>query len=201
MIDTLLALVPEYGLWLIGFATFLSCLALPAPASLLMLAGGAFAAGGDLSLIGTAAAAYAGAIAGDQTGFVIGRRGAGWLRIDAANGKRGRLVARARDFIGKWGHLGVFLSRWLVSPLGPYVNFLGGAAGLAWTSFSVGSAAGEAVWVGLYTGLGYAFAGQIQMVADMASSISGFIAAGVVTLGLGLYLFRRENGAGSSQDA
>ena len=25
-----------------------------------------------------------------------------------------------------------FLSRWLFSPLGPYVNFLGGATGLPW---------------------------------------------------------------------
>lgn len=195
MTDTLLALVPEYGLWLIGAATFLSCLALPAPASLLMLAGGAFAAGGDLSLAATMAAAYLGAVLGDQTGFAIGRGGAGWLRIGAAGGKRAQLVARARALVDRWGGIGVFLSRWLVSPLGPYVNFVSGAAGLGWGRFLGWSAAGEACWVALYTGLGFGFASRIEMIADLAGSISGFIAAGVVALALGLYLFRRADRA------
>ena len=38
MTDWLLALVPTYGLWLIGFTTLASCLALPIPASIIMLA-------------------------------------------------------------------------------------------------------------------------------------------------------------------
>ena len=34
MTDWLLALVPQYGLWLLAATTFLSCLALPIPASI-----------------------------------------------------------------------------------------------------------------------------------------------------------------------
>ena len=62
MTDVVLALVPHYGPWVLAIATFLSCLALPAPASLLMIAGGAFVASGDLSLVYTAGAAFAGAV-------------------------------------------------------------------------------------------------------------------------------------------
>ena len=40
MTDWLLALVPTYGLWLLAAATFLSCLAIPIPVSILMLAAG-----------------------------------------------------------------------------------------------------------------------------------------------------------------
>jgi membrane-associated protein len=36
MTDWLLALVPQYGLWLLAATTFFSCLALPFPASILM---------------------------------------------------------------------------------------------------------------------------------------------------------------------
>ncbi len=41
MTETILALVPVYGLALIAVATFLSCLAVPMPASLVMLSAGA----------------------------------------------------------------------------------------------------------------------------------------------------------------
>ena len=44
-----MALVPTYGPWLLGLATFLSCLALPVPVSILMLTAGGFVASGDLS--------------------------------------------------------------------------------------------------------------------------------------------------------
>lgn len=201
MTDWFLGLVPEYGLWLIGVTTFLSCLALPAPASLVMLAGGAFAAAGDLSLAATMAAAFVGAVVGDQTGFAIGRGGAVWIGSVAPDGKRAQMLARAQGFLGKRGHIGVFLSRWLVSPLGPYVNFIGGAAGLGWAGFTTWAAAGEVVWVSIYTGVGYAFSGQIEMIGEMASSISGFIGAGAAAVLLGLYLFRDAKASRPRQDA
>ena len=40
MTDWLLALVPQYGLWLLFFVTLFSCLALPLPASIMMLTAG-----------------------------------------------------------------------------------------------------------------------------------------------------------------
>lgn len=193
MSETLMALVPEYGLWLIGLITFLSCLAVPVPSSLLMVAGGAFAAAGDLSLVLTAGAAYFGAVIGDQTGFAIGRSGAGLLtRLENAGKQRKQLFERARHFSDKWGGTGVFLSRWLLSPLGPYVNFIGGASGLNWTLFTVSSAAGEAFWVTIYTGLGYVFSDQIEMVADIAGNLSGLLAAGALAAVLGRMAFRQQ---------
>ena len=68
MTDWFLALVPDYGLWLVALTTFLSCLALPVPSSMLMLAAGGFAAAGDLTLTGAARAALAGAILSAETG-------------------------------------------------------------------------------------------------------------------------------------
>ena len=59
MTDWLLALVPQYGLLLLAATTFLSCLALPLPASILMLTAGGFAAAGDLVLWQAFAAATA----------------------------------------------------------------------------------------------------------------------------------------------
>ncbi len=46
--QTFLALVPDWGSLIVGLANLLACMALPIPASLVMLAAGAFIATGDL---------------------------------------------------------------------------------------------------------------------------------------------------------
>ena len=186
MTDWLLALVPHYGVWLLAGSTFLSCLALPIPASLLMLAAGGFAAAGDLPLAGAAGAAWAGAVAGDQTGYFAGR--AGGTGLVARLGQRAEPVARASALLARRGDLAVFLSRWLVSALGPYVNLAAGAAGQGWHRFTLAAVAGEAVWVALYVGLGYAFTGNLQAAADMAADMLGLLAAGSVALGALVWL-------------
>jgi membrane-associated protein len=189
--ETLMGLVPGYGPWLLALATFLSCLALPIPASILMLAGGAFAAGGDLTLGLAMASAFAGAILGDQAGFRIGRLGGPILqRLVAGHPDRAALLARARDVTASRGGAGVFLSRWLFSPLGPWVNLVAGATGLGWGLFTLSAAAGEAVWVGLYTGAGYLFADRISDLAGLAGNLSGMLAAGLVAVILGHALWR-----------
>ncbi len=192
MSEALLALVPQYGMALVFLATFLSCLAIPMPSSLIMLSAGAFAAGGDLSLTSIIIAAFIGAIIGDQVGFSIGKRGGSKIeKIAAKNPKRAALFQRAHAFTTKYGGPGVFFSRWLVSPLGPYVNFLSGGAKMNRAAFTAWDIAGEAVWVTLYVGLGYGFAGQIEAVAQILGNLSGALAAGLVTIVLGMFLFKR----------
>jgi membrane-associated protein len=194
MNDTLTALVPIYGLWLVAAVTLLSCLAVPVPSSLLMVAAGSFAAAGDISLGTTMAAAFAGAIVGDQIGFAIGRRGSRlMIRLQDAGGQRRILYDRAHEFSAKWGGIGVFLSRWLLSPLGPYVNFIGGASGIRWSVFTTAAAAGEAIWVSLYTGLGFIFSDQIDMVADIAGNLSGLLVAAAMAVVLGRIALRFGN--------
>lgn len=188
MIDTILSLVPHYGGYIVAIATFLSCLAVPIPSSLIMLTAGAFVASGDLPALETAAMALLGAIAGDQVGYAIGRRGSS---VVARMGpKAAAVMARAQTLTERHGGVAVFLSRWLFSPLGPYVNLVTGAARMGWLRFTLWDSLGEAVWVGLYLGAGYAFASQIEAAADLAANFSGVLAAGALALGLGLSLRR-----------
>lgn len=186
MSETLLALVPTYGFWLLAICTFCSCLALPIPASILMMAAGGFAAAGDLSLTASGLAALGGAVVGDQVGYVAGRKGGAGLT--ARLGARAAPLAKATDLLSRRGGIAVFLSRWLVSALGPYVNLAAGAAGLSWHRFTLWAVMGEAVWVGLYLGVGYSFAGNLQAASDMALDLLGFLAAGAVAIGLALWL-------------
>lgn len=186
MTDWLLGLVPTYGGWLLALSTFLSCLALPIPASLLMLVAGGFVAAGDLTLAASAGAALAGAVAGDQAGYAAGRLGG--TAFIARLGSRAAPVAKATDLLARRGGVAVFLSRWLVSALGPYVNLAAGASGQSWARFTAWGVAGEAVWVTLYVGAGYAVPGNLAAASDMAFDLLAALAAGAVALGALIWL-------------
>lgn len=189
MTDWLLALVPQYGLWLLVSVTFLSCLALPIPASILMLTAGGFVAAGDLVLWQTFAAAALGGILGDQLGFWAGRGlGAPLLTRLRRDPSRDQLLGRAVTMMEARGVIAVFLTRWLFSPLGPWVNLTAGSTGYRWITFTTAGVAGEAVWSGLYVGMGYGFAGNIEAANDMLGSVLGLLAAGAAMVILGLWL-------------
>jgi membrane-associated protein len=190
MTDWLLALVPQYGLWLLAATTFLSCLALPFPASVLMLTAGGFVAAGDLAMVPTFAAAAGGGIAGDQLGYWAGKglgaRLVNRLRKDPA---RDKALGRAVAIIERRGVIAVFLTRWLFSPLGPWVNLMAGSTGYGWARFTLAGIAGEAVWAGLYVGMGYTFGGNIEAATELLGSALGALAAAATAVFLGIWLY------------
>ena len=199
MTEQLLALLPLYGLPLLAAVTGLSCLGLPLPASIVMMLMGAFAAAGDFGLVAVFASALAAALVGDQTGFAIGRLGGTAIlsRLKQSPSRR-EAIRRAEQRIDSHGPVAVFLTRWLLAPLGPYVNLIAGATGFSWARFTLYGTAGELIWVGGYTGLGIAFSDNVMTVAEIAGDLSGFLAAGVIAVFLGwriLKVLRRDEAA------
>lgn len=185
MTDAFFGLVSSYGAAILFVSCYLSCLFIPIPSSLLMLAGGAFVASGDLVLWQVVTGAYLGAVLGDQTGFRLGRFGDDVLiRLTRGRPARERVLDRARKMVARRGGPGVFFSTWLVAPLGPWVKLIAGATGLGWVRFTLWDAAGEAIWVTVYVALGYAFAGQITFVGDVLSNAVASLAALIVAGGL-----------------
>lgn len=195
MTEMILILAADYGVPLLFCVTFLSCLALPVPSSLLMLACGGFAAAGDLALPTVALAAFCGAVIGDNLGYWIARslgdKLQDWLELHP---KRAAMRDRSHAFMQKYGGSSVFFSCWLVAPLGPYMNYVSGLSRYSWPRFALWGFAGEVVWVGLYVGLGYAFADNITAISDLLGSVSGFLAALVVATGLALWMLRASRG-------
>lgn len=197
MTDLLLLWVSDYGLWVISIATLLSCFALPLPSSLMMMAGGAFAAAGDLVLWQVCLGAFTGAVAGDQTGYWAARRLGGdrlWARLRKRDGPA-RLLDQAERLLAQRGGWAVYLTRWLFSPLGPYVNLIAGATRMPWRRFTLADLAGEATWVTVYVTLGYAFGTQIEELSETLGSVIGALTAGVVTWMLGRALWRKHKAA------
>lgn len=131
-------LVSDFGAASLFFILAVNCLGVPFPTSLIMLAIGALAAQGEISLVPFLVNGIAGAVAGDQLGYGVGRLGSSAIsRSVAVRTKLGVVMKRARDFETKWGDMGIFLSRWLLSPMGPYVNIVAGMTAYSWPRFTL----------------------------------------------------------------
>ncbi|SFI89303.1 DedA family protein [Celeribacter neptunius] len=183
MSESIFNAVTAYGVWGVVISAFLSCLLVPIPTSLMMLAAGALAAAGDLAPLPLIAGAFTGAVLGDQAGYALGRRAGppvlAWLNRSAT---RRKVISRAEKMVDAHGGMGVFFSTWLFAPLGPYVNIVSGATRLSWLRFSLADIAGEAIWVNAYVWIGYAFAANIAEISQMMSDIIGILVAGAVGL-------------------
>ena len=92
----------------------------------------------------------------------------------------------------RWGGAGVFFSRWLVTPLGPWVNFASGIANYSWVRFSVWDFLGETLCAALYICLGLVFSDRVQAVADVLGNLTWVALGVVITAFLGWKLFSRQ---------
>jgi membrane-associated protein len=187
MTETLLELVPTYGPLAVFAATLLGCFGFPVPGSVVLLAAGSFAASGDMALATVLVGGLAGAIIGDQAGYWLGAYGG--EAIVQRLSRRPRSAAAlgaARAFTLRWGRLGVFLSRWLVAPLGPPINLVTGMLGMSWLAFSLVGALGEVVWVFGFVALGFAFSQSILAISALLGDLAWFLAAGAVAIFLAL---------------
>jgi membrane protein DedA with SNARE-associated domain len=201
--DIVLELFAVYGLFAIALIVAAGQLGVPLPTSIVLMTGGALQASGDLQLWQVFAVALTAAMAGDHCGYAVGRLAGNTIRARAKT--RPRLEARldkAEAFGRKWGTLGIFLSRWLVSPLGPYVNVTSGLTRHSLARFTAADLAGESIWVGGYVALGSLFAGQIATIADVIANASWLIGSVAVTGWLGWMMIKaaRKSVALSQQE-
>ncbi|WP_106745300.1 DedA family protein [Yoonia maritima] len=193
MIDFFFGLVATWGLVIIAASAYFSCLAVPVPTFAVMLSGGAFAAAGDLVLWQVLTVAYVAALAGDQTGFQLGRLGGKWLdKFLATRPNRAALFARAQQVVDRWGSTGVFFSTWAAAPLGPWVNFAAGAARLNPWRFIIWDALGEAIWVVGYVMLGYYFAANLDALTTLVADWAWLLTAISLALAASFFLLRSK---------
>ena len=82
------------------------------------------------------------------------------------------------------------LSRWLFSPLGPWVNLIAGAAGCP-ARFTLWGALGQTIWAALSVGLGYAFATRLDALTEIVAEWSGLALSLGVALAVAVLLAQR----------
>lgn len=190
MTEYLLALVPQYGVYLVSLVVFLGALGIPLPTSIIVLTSGGLAATGDLSLLPLFCATLGAFIIGDQLAFSIGK-GAGphWLEKLRTKRRIGAVVERSERLYNRHGLLAILMSRTVVSPTGPYIAYLSGIWGMARLRFGCVAAIGALIWTSAYLSLGFLFTGNIPEISDLVASILMVGVAAVLTLFFGLWLW------------
>jgi membrane protein DedA with SNARE-associated domain len=196
----LLALV-QYGLPVLFSVIVLASLGTPLPATLLLLTAGAFVAEGDLNFWSVLGVATTAAVIGDHLGYTIGRWGSQPLvgRLTRWMGGADRM-AQAEATARRWGGIGVFLSRWLLTPIGPIINLTSGITRYSLPAFFCFDLAGEIIWVSSYVTLGRIFSDQVQDLSGVLGNATWVIVGVVVMIGLAWLLLRdRQSSASSTQ--
>jgi membrane protein DedA with SNARE-associated domain len=158
MTDQLLELLTTYGLPALFGAMILAAAGMPFPSSLTLVAMGSFVAQGELSFWPVVFAGASGAIVGDQISYAFGRYG-GRPLLAAVTKRIGGAdkVEQAEAYSRKWAGWGIFFSRWLIGPLGPWINVTSGLTEYPWVRFIILDVAGEVLWLLIYVSLGRAF--------------------------------------------
>lgn len=202
MLERLLAALTQYGSPALFVVVAIAAVGVPVPVTLLLIVTGSLAAQGSINLWEAIAIASVGSITGDQIGFAVGRWGGKQL-VAKFSGLLGspekvrKLDARAKS----WGGAGVFFSRWLVTPLGPWINLATGATDYSWLRFTLWDVLGEAFGAALFIWLGHVFSDRVQEVGsifgDLGWAILGVLLAAF--LGWNLFFARRSGAKQHSQ--
>jgi membrane-associated protein len=188
--DYLLSALAIYGLPVLFTALLVGSIGLPLPASLLLLAAGSFVAQDELGLWPVLGLAAAGAILGDNIGYVLGRWGGRRLTTGLSRlvGGQDRLD-QAEAWLKRWEGAGIFLSRWLLTPLGPVVNIISGTSRYPWPRFVAYCVTGEALWVVLYVMLGRSFSDRVLAMSDFLRDFTWALVGLLLAVVLGWKLF------------
>lgn len=185
MSDFLLTQIINYGAPSFGLILFLAALGAPLPASLLLIAAGAFAQQGFLDWLPVGIYGLLGAVFGDAIGFGIGFYARKWVskRIE-----RSATWQNARDTFESRAGLAIYLTRFLVTALAVPTNWIAGGSGIPFRHFMMYDSFGELTWIVLYGGLGYVFGSQWELVSDFIGNFGGLI-LGLVILGAGIWVW------------
>lgn len=173
MTDQILGWLALYGVPVLFGVLLVASVGAPLPVTLLLIAAGSFIDQGEMKLWQVVAAGSAGAVAGDQIGYGLARWGGpGLLRRLTKRFGGSEKVEQAEEYARRWGGPGIFFSRWLITPLGPWINLTSGVSGYPWPRFLFWDIAGEILWVAIYVTLGYFFSQSVQEVARLMGDLS-----------------------------
>jgi membrane-associated protein len=188
MSEFLLTQIINYGAPLFGLILLLAAVGIPLPASLLLIAAGAFSQQGVLDWVSIALFGFLGAVVGDAISFGMGF----YAKNRVSKRMEGSPTWKsARDAFEARAGMAVYLTRFLVTALAVPTNLIAGGSGIPFRRFMFYDLLGELTWIILYGGLGYLFGSQWELVSDFISSFGGLI-LGLVILGIGVWLWTRR---------
>jgi membrane protein DedA with SNARE-associated domain len=163
----------------------------PVPGETGLIAAAVLASKGTLQIELVIPVAAAGAIVGDNIGYLIGRRGGRWLLERPGRYRRQRLqtLETGESFFERHGPKAVFFGRFLLG-LRIWASWLAGATHMRWRSFVFWNACGGICWATAIGLLAY-FIGHTAGNAIQAFGLFG-LAAVLLAVAAGFLAHRRH---------
>jgi membrane protein DedA with SNARE-associated domain len=148
----------------------------PLPAMPLLLAAGALAGTGHLNIFASLFYAVLGAVAADSIWYQLGRRkGIKILQLLCRISlEPDSCVRRTEGVFSKHGARSLLVAKFLPG-LGIVTPPLAGIFHMRPRRFLLFDAAGSLLWAGAYLGLGYAFSGEIERVAERLAALGSWL--------------------------
>ena len=164
---------------------------IPVPGETVLILAAVYAGTGRLNIVLVGLLGFVGALLGDNIGFAIGHFG-GRPLLD----RYGRFifltpdrVARATGFFDRHGGWIIIVARF-VEGLRQANGIIAGMSGIHWAKFLVFNAIGAALWVAVWTSVGYLSGSHINTIYDTATRYSTYVAIALGALLLA-YIARR----------
>ena len=173
----------HYGYIAIAALVLLENFGVPAPGETVLIVGAVYAASGRLSILLVALLGFLGAVVGDNIGYAIGRFGG--RRIVERFGRHVLLtpqrLQRATGFFERHGGKVVVVARF-VEGLRQANGIIAGIIGMRWPRFVTFNATGAALWVAVWTSVGYLSGKHIDTINNDAGRYEAYLAIAATAL-------------------
>jgi membrane protein DedA with SNARE-associated domain len=205
--STLAPVLDHYGYLAVAGFVLVEDFGVPVPGETILIAGAVYAGAGRLDLVTVALLAFAAALLGDNIGFAIGHFGG--RRLVERYGRYIFLTPERLDkttaFFERHGGKIIVIARF-IEGLRQANGIIAGTTGMHWARFLLFNAIGAALWVAVWTSVGYFSGSHIDAIYNTATRYSTYfaIAFGVVVLALiarRVMRRRRERARGAAEQA
>jgi membrane protein DedA with SNARE-associated domain len=181
----------HYGYLAIAGLVMLEDFGVPVPGETVLILGAVYAGTGRLSIVLVVVLGFLGAIVGDNIGFAIGHFGG--RRLVERYGRYVLLTPERLDkataFFERHGGKVITIARF-VEGLRQANGIIAGISGMHWLRFVAFNALGAALWVGVWSAVGYFSGSNITAIYNTASRYSTYLAI-VVGVLIVAFILRR----------
>jgi membrane protein DedA with SNARE-associated domain len=175
----------HYGYLAVVALVFVEDFGIPVPGETILILAAIYAGTGRLNIVLVALFGFCGALLGDNVGFAIGHYGG--RPLAERYGKYVFLTPerldKATSFFERHGGKIIIVARF-IEGLRQANGIIAGMSGMRWPRFLVFNAIGAALWVGVWTSVGYFSGSHIDAIYNAATRYSTYlaVAAGVLLL-------------------
>jgi membrane protein DedA with SNARE-associated domain len=191
VLHTLEPTLNQYGYLAVAGLVLIEDFGVPVPGETVLILGAVYAGSGRLNIALVALLGFLGAVLGDNIGFAVGHFGG--RRLVERYGRYVFLTPerldRATRFFERHGGKIIVVARF-IEGLRQANGIIAGTTGMHWARFLLFNAIGAALWVAVWTSIGYFSGSHINTIYNDATRYDTYLAIAVGALLLA-YIARR----------